>query len=76
MMSQGPITAQITATGTESMGQLTYQTLTCKHHHKLTIIMAYQPCQQGNSSQTKIHTLTVHAHQKSLLRQQGCTCSP
>ena len=58
------------------MGQWTHQTLTCKNHHKLTIITAYQSCQHGNNSaRTKIHTLTVHAQQTSILRQQGCTCT-
>ena len=38
--------------------------------------MAYQSCQQDNSPHTIICTLTVHAQQTSILRQQGCTCTP
>ena len=38
--------------------------------------MSYQSYQQGHSPQRKIHTLTVHAQQTSILREQGCTCTP
>ena len=53
MMLQGPITRQITATGTDSMGQWTYEALNCKHHDKFKIIMTYLSCQQGNSHTQK-----------------------
>ena len=46
------------------MGQWTYQPLNCKDYHKLTIIMAYQSCQQGNSPHTQKSTHSQYMHSK------------
>ena len=76
MTMQGATQARIMNTGTDPLRWWAYQTFVCKNHHKLTAVMAYQPCQQGHTQNTKICTLTVHAQQSSLLQQQGRHCTP
>ena len=76
MTMQGATQARIMNTGGDPFGQWVYQTFECKNHHKLTIIMAYQPCQHDHTQNSNICTLTVHAQQMSLLQQQGRQCTP
>ena len=67
MTMQGTTRARIMNTGTDPFGQWAYETFACKNHHKLTIITANLPCQQGCTQNTKICTLTIHAQQMNLL---------
>ena len=64
---QGATQARIMNTGTDPFRWWVCQTFVCEHHHQLTIIMAYQPCQQNHTQNPNIHTLTIHAQQKSLI---------
>ena len=57
--------------GSDSMGRWTYQTLSCKVYRNLTIITAYQVCDQQIIEEERIRTMTATAQQVSMLRQQN-----
>jgi hypothetical protein len=48
-LSQGKITARLLKSGSDDMGQWTYQTFSGKRSSNVTIIIAYQVCDKAIS---------------------------
>jgi hypothetical protein len=67
-LSSGRITARLLTSGSDAMGQWTYQTFSGKRKTNVTIVTAYQVC---NKSATQRGRSTAAAQQESLLRQRG-----
>ena len=76
MLAQGHVTGRITSSGEDDMGRWTYQRFACKNHRYLTVISAYQVCEQPIVDKGKVRTLTGSAQQTSILKQQGREISP
>jgi hypothetical protein len=76
LLSQGNVTGRFLEKGSDHMGRWTYQTFLCKSNRRLTIISAYQVCEQSIRVNSKVKTLTATAQQTSELRQQGRTVTP
>ena len=71
ILTNGKASGQYVDSGTDNLGRWTFQTLTCKGAQKITLISAYQVCEQSIVTNSRIKTLTATAQQVSILRQQG-----
>jgi hypothetical protein len=68
IMSRGKITSRLIKSGSDDMGQWTYQTFSRKRSRNVTIITAYQVCDKAISQRGRY---TAAAQQESILRQRG-----
>ena len=75
-LTMGNASGRVLETGSDPMGRWSYQTLSCKDGRNMTIISAYQVCEQAASNNGKKRTLTASAQQRSILRQQNRSLSP
>ena len=76
IISINNISGRVITTGDDLLGRWCYQTLGCKNNRKLTIISAYQVCQQEIKEGNRIKSLTATVQQISMLRQQGRDITP
>jgi exonuclease III len=67
---------RVIADGADPMGRWTFQTLSCKDNRNMTIICAYQVCDQRIVENGRIKTMTATAQQTSMLRQQNRNETP
>jgi hypothetical protein len=76
LITHGKYSGRVVNHGTDPLGRWSYQTLSAKNNRRITFIIAYQTCQQLQQQQSTIQSLTAHAQQTSMLRQQGRTTTP
>ena len=78
LATQGKYTGRISKTGCDPMGRWSCHTFSCKNNKSLTVISAYQVCDQPliDSSTDCIKSFTASSQQVSMLRQQDRFCSP
>ena len=75
LASQGHITSRILHQDSDYMGRWSYQVLNCRQSKTITLISAYQVCNQGiasgdNRDNRRIASYTTTAQQTSMLRQE------
>ena len=76
IVTQGNFKGRVIKSGSDPLGRWTYQTLAGKAERNITIISAYQVCEQSIVEGLRVKTLTATAQQTSTLRQQGRNDSP
>ena len=81
LASQGHITSRIIHQESDYMGRWSYQILSGRMNRTITLISAYQVCNQtitsgDNRENRRIASYTTTAQQTSMLRQEGRTCTP
>ncbi len=76
IIAQGNITGRVLETHSDDLGRWSSFTLSCKGDRNLTVISAYQPCDQPIQSQGRIRTLTVTVQQDRELRMQNRSLTP
>jgi hypothetical protein len=76
IMTQGNFKGRVIDSGSDALGRWTYQTLAGKANRNLTVVSAYQVCNQAVVDNSKVKTLTASAQQISILRIQGRDLSP
>ena len=69
--TQGHTSGRIIHEGHDNLGRWSYQILSCKNQRTLTIVSAYQVCQQQLVNNNRVASSTASAQQTSLLQQQG-----
>ena len=69
--TQGHTCGRVIHQGRDNLGRWSYQVLSCKNRRTLTIVSAYQVCQQQIVTNNRVISSTASAQQTSLLRQQG-----
>ena len=76
--TQGQTTGRVVKQGQDAMGRWAYQVFSCRGHKTLTVITAYQVCQQTivDQSTQRRRSFTASAQQISMLRQMDRACTP
>ena len=70
IVTQGNYSGRIIQSGGDNLGRWTYHTLGVKAGRNITIISAYQLCEQEIVEDSRVRTLTGTAQQTSILRLQ------
>ena len=76
LVTQGHSSGRVVRQGHDNLGRLSYQVLSCKNSRSLTIVSAYQVCQQQILNNNRVASSTASSQQISLLRQQGRSENP
>ena len=71
VVTQGNFKGRVIDSGCDALGRWTYQTLGGKANRNITIVSAYQVCDQDIVENSKVKTLTATAQQTRILRLQG-----
>ena len=76
ILTQSNRKGRVIDSGSDALGRWTYQTLSGKDNRHVSIISAYQVCEQSIVEDDRVKTLTATAQQTSILRVQGRDISP